>query len=309
MKNQLIGTSRENNIVLLGSQGPFVFFYGFSFLRLDGYIGNPAFEYYSLLTKQSIYETFTIMFNYIRKETDKSKREVLLNYVRGYLNGYAFSRNTQPFIYYFGGYEKSDSPWDTYSLARYSLETKLDILYEQSIRESTTFKSIFRISKEDLSVISEMFYNLAIDVYSLMMITKKTFSDSYHEMRNRLAISNNESGFLFGVFLKLLKKEQVNVFMRGKRVEDTDKFDFLNLRKKKWQHPSEGFEIDITFLDLVEEAKEEIPFINSILKNLKAGKDVDRALLEFCMNLNYCGFPINSEPSFFDDVPLERKDD
>ena len=300
MKNQLIGESRENDIVLLGSQGPSIFFYGFSFLREDAFVGNASFEYYQLLIKQSIYETFKVMFNYISKEESEVKKNILLLYVRGFLNSYSFSRNTQPYIYYFGGYEASNTPWDKSSLRRFELETKLDILYQQAVKEDTALKNIFRINKDDLQVISEMFYNLAIDVYSLFSIRKNTFFKNYMNMKRRLFILNNEMTFLPKLILKWMQKPQTHAFFRSNTVAQTDRYDFLNLRKNKWKHPTEGYEVDITYVELVDEAKEEIPFINAILKEYKAGHDITKPLRQFSMDLNYCGLPIGSEPKYFD---------
>ena len=307
MKNQLIGTNRENNIVLLGAQGPSVFFYGFAFLREDSYVGNPCYQYYNLLVKDSVFETLKTMFDFVSIQVDETKKTVLLAYLRGYLNAYSLSRNTQPYVYYFGGYEVSNSPWDKHSLNRYSLETKLDILYEQSIRESTPFKQIFRVAKDDVLAISEMFYHLAIDVYSLPNITKRTYYNAYSSMKTRLSILNGESVAFSRTILSMMNKNHVNVFIRSNRVEHTDKYDFLNLRKRIWKHPSEGVELDITFLDLINEVKDETLLINAILRDFTAGKDITKQLKHYSMNLNYLGLPIDRDPIYFDVIFKENE--
>ena len=308
MRHQLIGATRENSIVLLGAQGPSVFFYGFSFLREDAYVDDPCFSYYSLLINSNVFDVFKLMFSYIDKETNSDKKNVLLLYVRGYLNAYTLLRNTQPYIIYFGGYEQSSSPWNQFALNRYSLETRLDILYELAIKESTSFKSMFRVARDDISIISEMFYNLAIDAFSLPNITKKTFTHAYQNMKRRLMDLNSESASLPKMVLSLMKKPQVNVFFRSKRVTQTDKYDFLNLRKKVWQHPSAGTPIDITFLDLINEAKEEIVYINAILKDFNNGKTIDTQLKEYIMDLNYSGLVVGTEPKHFDLIFRDEED-
>jgi len=298
MKNQLVGNSRENNITLLGAQGPTVFFHNLNFTSTRKWVDDPSFQFYSLLTTTSIPKVFVAMFNFVRRQRDDYVKTVLTAYIRGYLNAYTLARNLQPYIYYFGGFDNSNEFGSVFTLNRLYLQTRVDILYEQAINERTAIKNIVHVAPEELMLISDMFYNVAIDVYSLGDISKKTFSDAYYKMRKKLgsfALGSTSSK-------KMLSDDfEPTIFTalaRAKRVENTDAYDFLNLREKTWKHPVSGFEINFNFMTLVEEAKEEIPFINTILKKFAQNIYVEKEITDFCMGINYKGVPLKQAPTY-----------
>lgn len=312
MRNQLIGTSRENNVTLLGAQGPSVFLHCRNMLKTNktGRL-EPSINFYHLLTTDKINKTFNRIAHYIKTQKDVRTKSVLTAYFRGYLNAYSLERNIQPYVYYFGGYSRSylDKSVNQYLLNRINLETRLDILYEQSIKEKTPLKSIIRVNKDEVRMISEMFYHVAIDIYSLANISKNTFYYNYFRMRRDLKFFESNSYLsLRRLINKFRGSPYLSALKRTKRVERTDTYDFLNLRKNKWLHPTAGIEVDLTFSNLVTEAREETPFVNSIIKKLGQNIDISRDINNFCMNINYQGFQSGTEPIFWNIIFKENED-
>lgn len=299
MRNQLIGSSRENNISLLGAQGPTVFLHGGNFLGKTLKADAPEFEFYQLLSQRKTAEVFNSMVYYIQKEDDLSVKTLLIAYLRGYLNAYSLERNIQPYIFYFSGYERTSTLVNDQFLKRVFLETQLDVLYEQSIREKTPLKNLLPVNKSSIKEISKMFYHVALDVFSLPNITKKSFLKSFYRMRRKLKFLGSPKYSIKKIVTKLFPSSYINVLARGQKVEKTDTYDFLNLRKQEWRHPTTGFPINLSFLELINEVRGETPFLNSITKRVEQQKTVEQEIRSFCMGINFFGIKEETEPIFF----------
>ena len=302
MKDQLIGNSKANQISLLGSLGPSVFLHAYNYARPNKSETNPLVKFYYLLVTSDVEAVFNSMSEYINDINDEAERMVLIAYFKGYLNMYSLERNVQPFIYYFGGFRRSRKIMDTSAFVRMALETSIDVLFEQTLRESTPLHKIINVSNIDVKIISKMFYNIAINVYSLSDIKQDSFCGACKKIKTRLAAISSPFPSVRKLINAIFPSKYVRSSIRTKKVERTDKYDYLNLRKNTWRHPTAGVEINADFLQLFNDAKEENQYVNMIVKKVANRKSIKSDLKEFCMDINYFGFQYNTEPIFLDSV-------
>lgn len=285
------------SLYLLASQGPdCFFFYGNSLkIRKDKQIRS---SFGHMLHKINIAKTYEQMIRYALQ--DDQNKEMLLSFIRGFMVHYCLDRNAHPYIFYRSGFLKEDDTTHDakfYSLAHMNFETYIDVLMKEEKAFFKQPKELVNMSKEEGIAVSHMFHQVAKDVFSVD-IGKKTYYQAYKDFRFVEKFLNSKRGGKKRFFAKHMHNTTLFALSYPEGLTNDDIYDYMNHNHQEWKHPVTGKTSHESFLDLFEKAKLDVEKVDEILTNAKAGKNVEKALIDFVSDINHNGTKVGEKMQF-----------
>lgn len=245
---ETIGFSNESTI---GAQGPDYFYYVLG-------ENKPRAQHLGNIIHKSKTKAFLL---HLLEAAINAKSEAMLHYTLGFLTHHALDISIHPYIFYYTGLHLKEDP-KTHSWAGLHLqfERKVDIAF---IKHQLNMKPhTHKLYKKTLPLKA---LNAAIKT-ALDEALAQTFDEApasdlfnqgYRTMRKvgRLLVYDplTIKRKTLGVF-ESYKKPKSTYFQDLSHAQNTDDFDYLNLKKTTWHHPVTNAPMNDSVLEIYEKA-------------------------------------------------------
>ena len=266
----------------LGSQGPDpFFFYGvhLPFLRKEM---KQISSFGSSLHHMDISEVYPYLFEYANQSEEK---DLLYAYIEGVFLHYVVDRNCHPYIFVRAGCPlvgtKEDKKWGG---PHAMFEGLLDFLLGKKEGTYTTkTDACLKIEKGQLLSISKMWKYVNDKTLKRPIFSFKTFYYAVKDYAFALRLLNRPNWFS-NIWVRLLVGKMgvpYGLHMQKKMPKEYQGLDFLNEQREEWPDLFDGHPRNESFLDLLENAKDDYHKACLLIDRAKKGEDIRKELSDF----------------------------
>ena len=289
---------------MLGAQGADPFFYfGRGLCRRKNGIENRKMG--DNLHHINIPESIEAMIEYANRKENEVERNILLNYIKGYLFHYCIDKNCHPYIFYRSGFATNQDENQKHYLilhCRFESELDLAILNRYHHQRFHPIECLL-VKRRTLKLISEMYYFVAQKVfYPCSFFSRKTFYKSVKDMRTVYYITYSRLGFKKRFFERRFPNRHINAISLP--MKEDKSLDLMNLSHSLWRDPVTGYTSDLSIIDMVENAKRDYEHCKNYTEILDKSV-LHNYLLKFTHDTDFDGSKIGSKKFYYS---LYRKD-
>lgn len=291
----LIKDDKYKNIFLLAGQGADTFFfYGYNLLKRENAKKIRDFGY--LIHSIDPSDLYMTMLRYAYTK-DNSEREILLNFIRGFMYHYALDRNVHPFVFFNTGFPYTNK---IYNESHGKFESILDTLLLKEYKLNNSTRSVLKANKNEIKLCSKMFKYVASNLFNIDYIEDDTYYKAYKDFRFVRLIADSRFGLKKKLFNTFLKHNSINIISQPKKVDDNK--DYLNVSNKEWRNPTSGKIETASLYDLFNKAREDCRIIDTILYNYKDNIVTKRKMDKFTNNINHDGRDLDGYMTYFKNI-------
>ncbi len=221
----------------IGTQGPDVFFY-----YIPGLISKKTRELGTLMHKNHTGLFIRHQIQYVLSQKGE-EQDAACSYLCGYLSHYALDCNAHPYIYYNTGFRKKGVKDLKYSVHHRNFETAIDVLMLKLLTgqkpADKKLWELIKVNKNEAASVVSMLSGSIKKAYNMDLSNRQVFNaikymirltrilQSKHGRRkNLLALAENLT----------LGEHHFSSLIHDQLIKDD--YDYLNLAKKQWYHPS-----------------------------------------------------------------------
>ncbi|MCQ2087192.1 MAG: zinc dependent phospholipase C family protein [Bacilli bacterium] len=285
------------SIRALGGQGPDVFFfYGYSLRKRENKSQKRYFGTH--IHHINISDAYSFLLEYANKQEDK---EMLNSYLKGLFMHYVMDRNCHPYIFYRTGFAtdpENKEEAKKYMNIHVRFESILDTVYAKSNKTFIKPKKCVKSNENWVKSVSKMFFELAKHL-NYEYVDELTFYNAYKDMLFVESVLYSPLGvkkFFANLFIK---NNFINCMMSPARSKPYEKYDVTNLSNSEWKDCITGEIRKESFLELVENAKKELPKVDELIKKASLNEDIKEDMVNFIHNIDHDGFMVNATKSHY----------
>ena len=179
-----------------------------------------------------------------------------------------------------------------------SFESILDTVYARSNKTFKSPRKCAKCDKNHIKSISKMFYELAKHL-NYENVDELTFYEAYKDMLFVESVLYSPLGVKKFFVNLLMKNNFINYMMSPARSKPFEKYDVTNLSNSTWKDCVTGEPRQESFLELVENAKAELPRVDEIIKKASSKEDIREDMVNFIHNTDHDGFEVNATKSHY----------
>ena len=285
------------HIRALGGQGTDVFFfYGYSLAKREKKSQKRYFG--TLIHHIDIADAYSFLLEYASKQEDS---DMLYDYLKGLFMHYVMDRNCHPYIFYRTGFvttpDSTKQEKDKYMGYHVTFESILDTVYSKKYKTFKCHKKYVKCPNEQVKSVSKMFYELA-KYLNYDDIDELTYYNAYKDLMFAESILYSPLGIKKFFIHLFAKNKTIDNMMSPSRIKPYAKYDVLNLAKEEWKNCVTGEVHNESFLELVENAKNELKQVDFIINKSK-NNNVRDDMKIFISNIDHDGFIVNSEKKYY----------
>ena len=226
---------KYRDIFLLGGQGADVlFFYGYNLLKREN--AKEIREIGTLLHQINPDIIYMKMLTYAFNKQGEEK-EILVNFIRGFMYHYALDRNIHPYVFYNTGFPYTDKRYNVYHS---KFESILDTLLSKEYDCKRSTRSVLKASKNHVKVCSKMLSEILNNYFNIDFFNENSFYIAYKDFRFVRLMVDSKFGIKKAIFTAFLKNSVIDNISQPKKVRDC--YDYLNKSKSTWINPTSGIE-------------------------------------------------------------------
>lgn len=285
--------------LLLGAQGPDPFFY-YGYLNPFRKNIKDVRNFGNYLHDIDPFISFSFMLNYIRNQNTKEKN-ILFEYFKGMVAHYILDRNCHPMVFYFTGFKKenSDDSVDNYMILHSTMETSIDVLYQEKLNIHPSYNDLLSVKKDNLKIISKMLYKLALHLKQDNIYEDSFYIAVNHMKKVNKIINSKLFGFRKFIFNKFLKNSMINTMshpLNSKKIN----YDFLNLNHSSiLDCIDNSYRGNDDFYMLCDKAGKELNDFLKICNDIYVS-NMDVNLMKAYLNeIDHSGFKVNSKMKYY----------
>ena len=292
---ELVKNDKHKNIFLLAGQGADTFFfYGYNIVKRENAKKVRQFGYDLHAIDPS--KLYMSMLRYAYSKQGEEK-EILINFIRGFMYHYALDRNVHPYVFYNTGFPYTNP---VYNENHGKLESIIDTLLMKEYGYKNSTRSVIKANKKEIRICSKMFSYVARDLFHLDYIKEDSYYKAYKDFRFVRLIVDSRYGVKKGLFNTFLKHSSINNISQPRKVDDSK--DYLNKSHREWRNPTSGKIENASINDLFTRAKEDCRVIDTILYNYKDNIVTQRKMDKFTNNINHDGRDLNGYMTYFKSI-------
>ncbi len=289
-------TSLEANI---GSQGPDPLF--FYFCGLKNYPNTKLIcEYGNVLHKMNPTSTLIYFYNYALKQNSDDKN-ILLNYLKGFISHYSLDSTAHPYIFYKSGFSLTDDKKEVkkYFLDHVQLESNIDVLIRNYFQYKISPAKTLKIKNDDLKIISKMYYSYFRDKFNENNFYEDTFFIALKRMRFTFKVVYSKYQIKKTLFNLFFKNHEINKFSY-QTLKKCQNQDYLNLKHEIYFDATTNEQIgNYSFIDLFEISSNKYKEITKILFSNLDDDNKTKELNKLINDINFDGFKIGVKKLYF----------
>jgi hypothetical protein len=267
----------SSRIEKLGNQGGDIFFYyGYSIWWWFRTRKKKTRRFGELLHNQAPYLYLKHMYEYALDQNDKTK-DVLLNYLQGYLGHYYLDSTTHPYVHAKAITKKKKA--NTIRHAKLETDIDVEIPNHLEIKTKKVSSKIIRTKNKEVKAVSKMYEDLARNYFKIKYIKAKTFYKSYKDMKLVLNVLNGRTNFKKDIINLAFKRSIINA-MAHPSFKQTDPNPELVTSHEQWIHPFTIEPVKDSFMDLFNSAITLYQTGGPLIKNLILDKKDYLSVLE-----------------------------
>lgn len=278
----------------LGGQGTDVFFfYGHTLRKREK---KSQIRYFGTLIHHiNIADAYSFLLEYVNNQPDK---DMLFEYLKGLFMHYVMDRNCHPYVFYRTGFadpnNSTDEDKEKYMNYHVGFESILDTIYGKMNKTFKAHKKCAKCPEDQVKSVSKMYFELA-KFLDYKDIEELTFYNAYKDLLFAESVLYSPLGvkkfFVHNIFAK---NSNIDCMMSPARIKPYEKYDILNLKHEEWLDCASGEVHKESFLDLVNNAKNELKVVDSILSKAKKGVKIKQDMIKFVKNIDHDGFEVNA---------------
>lgn len=300
---QLVKDKKYEDIFLLGGQGAdVIFFYGYSLFKREHKkeIRQFGFDIHAIDPDKLYMEMLRYTFS-----KNAEEREILLNFVRGFMYHYALDRNVHPYVFYNTGFPYTNP---IYKANHGIFEGILDTLVVDEYNVKISTRKSLKTKSSEVKICSKLIAYVAKEIFNLDYVNEDTYYKSYKDFRFVRLIIDSKYGVKKAIFNKLLKNNPLNTLCQPHKVKDDDKYDYLNKKHKEWLIPTTGESTRDSVKDLFNKSIMDTRVVDTIIYNYKDNIVTQRKITKFTNNTNHDGRNLDKFMTYFKTI-WEAKND
>ena len=297
---KIIKDEKYADIFLLGGQGADVFFfYGYNIVKRKNIkeirqIGANIHQ----INPDKLYMS---MLSYAFSKNGEEK-EILINYIRGFMYHYALDRLIHPYVFYNTGFPYTNKKYNYY---HGKFESILDtLLAKENDCNISTRKSI-KTKKHHVKICSEMISTVVNDYFNINLLKENSFYNAYKDFRFVRLIIDSKYGIKKALFETFLKESTINAICQPKKVDD--EYDYMNIQHNIWIDPSSGDSKTESVNDMFYNAYLDCRIIDNIIYNFKDNVVTQRKITKFTNNINHDGRCLDKFMTYFKIIWKDEK--
>lgn len=287
-------------VTILGSQGSDpLFYYGYKIFGKRKALAETR-QYGTTIHHIDLSGFVNFVFLKIKKTNNELEKEVLSAYLKGFLMHYVVDRNCHPYVFYRSGFPVEGEPKRNYTFIHSLFESRVDALvfkYKNLPRVGP--KKPTKIKNEHLKIVSNVYYEFAIEVLNENKITPLSFYQAVKDMTFANSFLYSRTGLKKKFIEKHLRYTLYNSMSTPLKVEDDDKVDYLNLKKSMWMHPVTGEVSTNPFVELLDIAKEDFSVASSLFE-IEDVELLKQKVESFVNNIDHDGSKVGATMKFSD---------
>ena len=291
----------------LGGQGPDVFFfYGYSAAKREKKSQKRYFGTY--IHHINIADAYSFLLEYAAKQSDS---EMLYSYLKGLFMHYVMDRNCHPYIFYRTGFADAKTGTDADKAKYMNIHVGFEGIMDTIIgKQNKTFqcpKKCAKCPEEQVKSVSKMFFELA-KYLKFEDIDELTYYHAYKDLLFAESILYSPLGVKkFFVHKIFCRGNYIDCMMSPCKTKPYEKYDILNEKKNEWRDCVTGEKRRESFLELVENAKKELPNVDKMIEKASNKIDIREDMAVFINNVDHDGFQVNATKIHYQNY-LDEKD-
>ena len=292
--NQFDIDKKYKDIFLLGGQGADVFFfYGYNFSKREN--SAQIREIGAKIHQINPDKLYMEMLSYAFEKKDEEKN-ILLNFIKGFMYHYALDRLVHPFVFYNTGFPYTNKK---YNANHGRFESILDTLLMQEYNCHISTRRSIKASKNKILICSNMLAKVLNDYFEIEYLKPNTYYNAYCDFRFVRLLVDSKYGVKKFFFNTFMKDSTINNISQPKKVSDDNIYDYLNKKHYVWIHPTSGCAKTQSIDDLFKEAQLDCRIIDNIIYNFKTNIVTQRKLSKFTSNVNHDGKNLDMNMTYF----------
>lgn len=274
----------------LGGQGPDVFFfYGYSLAKREKKSQTRYFGTY--LHHINIADAYSFLLEYAAGQDDS---EMLFSYLKGLFMHYVMDRNCHPYIFYRTGFSNKKEEATKYMNYHVGFEAILDLVCAKKAKTLKHPSKCAKCKDEEVKSVSRMFNSLA-KYLKFDDIEELSYFNAYKDLLFAESILYSPLGVKkFLIHHSKIKNTQIDCMCMPNKTKPYEKYDLLNLQENEWLDCVSGQTHNETFLQLVENAKSELPKVDELIAKASRKEDIKQDMINFINNIDHDGFEVNT---------------
>lgn len=280
----------NQQIINLGCQGTDPFFFYGTFIKRKNNKDINNFATY--IHHCNPFDFFNFFIKEANKQSIKTNKDLIYNYIYGLLNHYCLDRNCHPYVFALTGWGSKQHIIDHQKFEA-NIDCCLQYKYTNFISPTKTLKN----KKDDVLLISNIYDSYSSDNKHYL---PKAFYHSYKDMRFASKILYSHYGIRKWFFNTFIPNSTINAMSTPKKCEKD--IDYLNEKRKSWEHPVSKLSSKQSFMDLMIQADEDFNKVLIILEKAYYNKEYKELLKTFINELIHDGIKTYQSMKYFTSV-------
>lgn len=229
-------------------------------------------------------------------------KEMLLDFISGFLSHYCLDRLCHPYVFYRSGFDLEKGYVPPFTAAHAKLESYIDAMlgWKHGL-DAIHMERVLEIPEKDLKAISKMLFVCQSKVESKDGIDENTYSISVKDCGGTMAFLNRPR-WLKRMLVRLLRgsRSQAYCLIYPRRLSRKEKsLDLLNESHSVWRDPVSGEERHLSFEELFLPARELYLKMEEALAMDEEGSKIAARLSELYGGIDFDGTPEGKRKAYF----------
>ena len=277
--NQVAKSEKYQDVLNLAAQGTDVFgFYGYNFVNRKD---KKIIRRFGMQFHHS--DASSAFFYLLEYAKTSPYKEMLETYCYGNFTHYILDRNLHPYIFYRTGFDETGNAGGIYFVSHVTFESYLDVKLAKRFNTLQNPLNAVKTRREYVKEISKMYY-YASKRMGFEGLKEDSFYIAYKDMLVVQTVLYSRLGIKKALFNLFLNKSLVNAMSLPLHSKKYDYIDFLNDSKLTWKYPATGEESNLSVVELMDKAKEEIRDLDHLFelynKDLLTINDISKFVKE-----------------------------